>query len=207
MQLKSVIAILLISMYLLSCKHSENNNNKYLSDTLIKDVPEYRNSEYFSRFKHDIEAKANIGSISEGFDSLQVRVWLPPSHSSTESVVIIKRSSGKWSGEVYDLLYRFDSTGTSILDFKKSIKPVVPKSGWQPFMDSLYVLKILTLPDKEKVPGYEAGYDGEFITVEIATKNLYRVYAYQSPEKFQDSTWQARNMVLIIRMLHDELEF
>jgi len=98
-----------------------------------------------------------------------------------------------------------DWDGNSETITSKSIEDKSPTSGWENFSKKLLGLQIITLPDSNDIPGYESGNDGNTYSVEIATPNQYRFYNYWTPSLFQDSLWQAKNMVDIITLLDKEL--
>ena len=210
MNLKYVaISSILITgiVFLTCCGNTSNRESKIVKrDTVVKDITEYRKTPQYTKLKKDIETKAGIGSISEGFDSLQLRIWFT-SPWAPDTLVILKNSGSHWSGQLYTLQYVYDSSGQTLSAIQTTSKVATPKSGWKKLMDSLYTLNILTLPDMETIPGYNIGFDGYYVGVEVATASKYRMYTYFEPGSFQDSVWQARNIVRISGLLHRELDF
>ena len=174
-------------------------------DSFITYTSDYHKDSFYLRIKDSIERKSGLGSISNGFDSLQIRVWLPGTSRSNERMVSLKNAGGVWSGTLYDLIYEYDKAGKYIIAVEKTSKVVTPKSGWKNFMDTLYALKIMELPSMDELPGYELMRDGEGMSVEVATRCFYRVYNYQLPEHWAQEFWQAKNAARIADIVNRQM--
>jgi hypothetical protein len=148
-----------------------------------------------------------LDDLRQGYDSLQIRFWRQQGLYGHRKLFILKQSGGNWSAHAYDL--RLDSNylnGNGSREFLTGAAPyyvyqskqVEPAMGWQPFMDSLHALQILTLPNSKDITGMEVKWthpNGYY--VEFATKNHYRFYQYFDPQRFADSFWQADKMLKI----------
>jgi hypothetical protein len=155
-----------------------------------------------------------IESISNGYDSLQIRIWyMPPMGPVEIPVVTIKRTNGSWTGTVRKVLMKLvnDTSATATKDdkiwipFKIKSKSLIPKTNWESILAKMEHLKLFTLPEMTSIPNLEDGFvDGESYIVEIATLDKYRTYSYHVPEHFAKH-WQARNMTEILDLIDREL--
>lgn len=191
---------------IISCDANTQNSesSKSGSDTVIKDIPKFFDSDHFKKIKNDILSKAGLPDIENGFDSLQIRIWLGYVFKNQEQVLVLKKQDDGWSGEFIDLFFNY--SGKHKLDsINKQVKDVRPISGWNEFITKLYQLDFLTLPDDSKISNYSSDADGDGVTVEIATKDKYRIYSYQSPGIREDSIPEAKKIENILQLIEDEL--
>lgn len=156
-----------------------------------------------------------LDSLKHGYDSLQLRYWQEQGLYRHRRLYVIKNTAGKWSAMTYDL--QLDSnylngngsreflTGAAPYYIRQS-KQVTPSMGWQPFIDSLQALQVMTLPDSRTIAGMEVKWThASGYYVEVATKNNYRFYSYYDPHRFADKFWQAENMLQIEALIQDQL--
>jgi len=107
-----------------------------------------------------------------------------------------------WSGQLFTMQTKYNTSTDSEIIINKSIKDVQPPMGWENFMKSLFALNIATLSE-----GPEGGMDGVSYNIEFATKHQYRFYEYWSPETTQSKFDGSKNMVKIIDLLENECNF
>lgn len=109
---------------------------------------------------------------------------------------------------MYKMIVEWDASKLTEKITAKTREDINPKNGWNGFMNQLFALQIMTLPDMDNIPGLVDNWtDGISYHIEIATKNQYRFYSYHLPGKFQDEFWQAKKMVDILRLIESEFEF
>lgn len=124
-----------------------------------------------------------------------------------EQLIIFGKEEGRWFANLSELTFIYDKNRDSLLSISKSVIEKTPKSGWKLLLDSLNRLKIMSLPDMSDIPNYELSTDGNGVTIEIASKNRYRVYSYQNPFYYQTKFVEAQNIVRIMELLEREFEF
>lgn len=185
-----------------SCQQIKKDNKIEIG--VKKDIPENKQTSQFHLVKGNIEKKIGIKSIEKGFNGMEIRIWFANS-SLREHLVILQKTKNAYLGKLYLLNFNYDSTN-SLVSIDKLVEEVKPKSGWKFFIDSLFKLKLLTLPDMSSIKGYELGFDGKSITVEVATTDLYRIYSYWEPSK-RSEFWQARAAEFISQIIEEELGF
>ncbi|MES1197701.1 MAG: hypothetical protein ABUL41_00300, partial [Chitinophagaceae bacterium] len=144
-----------------------------------------------------------LGSLENGFNNLQIRIWYDFSFVRERKLVIIKNVNSDWTATVYYLQVDWDGKTETILS--KEIKQVFPRSGWSNFTKELLNLKILTLPDQNHIPDYDGGTDGSTYNIEVATKKQYRFYGYWEPQGYQHKFPEAKNMTEILKLFEKEL--
>lgn len=210
-------SFLFIVFYLLSiCSFSCKPKNKvdYLSDfnkggnSLIKDITYTDEGAPLSYYlkKKEIEKVIGLKSLENGVENLQIRIWYGVALSDELQLIYLKKNEDNWTCELYFLKYIFNKNRDSLVSFTKQIEKKVPKSGWEDFIQKLFELKVLVLPDSYQIPNYVICNDGNGITVEIATKNRYKIYNYPCFTS-QNEIWEAKNIELILELLENELDF
>lgn len=201
---------LIMSLGLCSCTDiSETRHvNRTIAPDFIREVPvikegrlKGREDPFYEYINKDAFA-LQLDSLEAGYDSLQLRIWLGHSMAKVKHVVILKFKDRKWKGQLVSF-----GNETEHNDPGKKTSELYPISGWGVLIDSLYKLKIVTLPHETEIAGYSiGGTDGISYDVEIATSKRYRVYRYSNPE---DNTnfWQAENILKIATLLEKEFSF
>lgn len=182
--------------------------NRTIASGFVREVPVIKEGilkGHEDPFYEDINKDAfalQLDSLEAGYDSLQFRIWLGHSMAKVKHVVILKFKDHKWKGQ----LVRFGKE-TEHNDPGKKPSELYPISGWGILIDSLYKLKIVTLPHETEIAGYSiGGTDGISYDFEIATSKMYRVYRYSNPED-NTNLWQAGNVLKIATLLEKEFSF
>lgn len=208
------LKIFFLSLLLLSC--TNNNRNKLTATkTFETEIPIYKqglskgDTSYSFLGKRKREKELDLESIENGFDSLQIRIWLGHSLALTKNVVILKLKDGVWTGQL--LTYTIghnDSTGKSYIA-SKELKNIESKMSLAKITTSIKDFQILTLPNCEEIRGYDAcgGHDGITYSFEVSTKTKYRFYYYCNPDYLAERFWQAKNVILFASILEKELGF
>lgn len=157
--------------------------------------------DYFKKQTSEI----GLSSIENGYNGLQIRIWLNHWLAINRHLIILKYMDSVWSGEVVTLTYAYNDSLQEHYIAKKEFKNITPKNGWDRFIELLAKQKILDLPNMNRLPGYDAGDDGIDYVFEIAAPNKYRMYHYWEPSSFKDKFWQAENVLNIGNLLNEEL--
>jgi hypothetical protein len=206
------MAIFLISAILtISTIHCNYINTKSQSDKLkdiVSDIPYNRKGtiKYIYYEKLKIEKMLNLERLEDGFDSIQIRLWYGHSFTDSFQLVILKKSNSIWNASLYSSKYSYNTKRDSIDSIETKVEEKLPKSGWPIFVEKLFTLDIATLPDSGTIPGYADCADGDGIMIEVATKELYRIYSYTCITHSRD-IWQVSNMDRILKTMEEELNF
>lgn len=153
------------------------------------------------------EGSLKLPSLQKGFDSLQIRIWYGCDMSGDRLVRLI-HDGKNWKAELSELIKEGGGNEGEAkltdISFSRTIQTRSPESGWIKFIDSLFKLKILTLPNEYDIPNFDLQLptDGCGVGIEIATKNAYRCYAYRNPDIYD--YWQTKNVVQILKLLSAE---
>jgi hypothetical protein len=206
---RSYFLMLPFLLIMLACNGGVSNN-KYQSnagDTLVKDIPEHMKVESVVTSKHAVEQKLGIVDLTNGYDSLQIRIYCGYAFKRDVQLIVLKNDTHSWTGVIYGFLLPEDKRKDSAMAGETQVKQVTPGSGWNRFVQQLFDLDILSLPDYSAIPGYETGTDGDAVTIEIASKNHYRIYRYPEPLSAQEKISQAKRVEQIFDLLEKELGF
>lgn len=92
--IKLIISSLFI-LLLLGCKFQDKDcpvdNSGYLVNSVIKDIPTYKSGDTSrSRMKLTYEERLNLKSLENGYDSLQIRIWMENGFSDKGQLVILR---------------------------------------------------------------------------------------------------------------------
>jgi len=178
-------------------------------DSIIKDIPVTKNGSLpsYYKFVKKNEGKLNLSNLENGVDSIEIRIWFGYSANDTAQAIIIKNIRGNWESKILTLedkrLGIGDANPVRIINSKK----ITPKNGWNNFIESLFKLKINTLPDKRYISNYPDIIDGSGVIFEIASPKSYRIYNYVEPGMYQNMIPQAKLVSKIILALETELDF
>ena len=182
-----MIRTLLITLTLFSFFGLMSQNNDQI------DIPKFNNSlegHFYESIRKSSEV-LKLEDLQKGVDSLEIRIWFFYSkRDQTFGKVHIYKYEDNWIGNA--------SYGSSTL------VDISPKSGWKSFISKLLKKNIMTLQNQRDIKGFNLMiFDGDTFCVEIATKDAYRFYSYNSPDmtkKYKD----ARKMNRILRLIKKE---
>jgi hypothetical protein len=216
-----IISISIQVVLLQSCKKDDSSTpNPYAAkilsqlnptDTFLFDLPPADN--YFDSlcllFLPLDEKWLNLQSLQKGSDSIEIRIWYRCWASCGPRLVRFFHNRQKWQAEISDITtYRGNEEESAeyIDSMSRDIQFKNPKSGWISFIDSLFSLKILTLPCDYEIPNFESAgsTDGNWADVEISTKNVYRYYSYVDPDFPILNYWQTKNIAQILKLISKE---
>ena len=202
--------------FLISCNSKKSvevsNKTKDTFNTFIREIPRYKDgpskddtSYLFMAIRED-ERKLGLQNLENGYDSLEIRIWLGHSLAIKRNIVIIQRHGNNWNGR----LVTFTKTGLENLHgkFKTEVKEMTPKSGWDCFIRNLLLSRLTTLPDANDIIGYTScGEDGLPYYFEIATRDTYRFLAYCNIDDNVEKFGEARYVADISRLVEKEFVF
>ncbi len=124
-------------------------------------------------------------------------------------MIIFKHDGYRWTAEVSRIKEHFNEQKAMVDSMSRKVKFDKPISGWKIFINKLFELKVLIIEDDKTViskDDYFAISDGCGIAVQVATRNVYRVYSYRDPVDFPKKYWQSANMEALKKLLHEEFE-
>jgi hypothetical protein len=213
---KISIFLILVMLINVSCRESQNEAfppfeyTEKQGGTFVRELPTYREGklkgevdwvyDYFKKQTVDL----GLDTIQQGFNGLQIRIWLSHWLAIKKHLVILKYTNKKWSGQLVTMTYAYNDSLHEHYISKKDFKEIIPQGGWAKFGQMLNHKKILDLPDMNQLPGYESGEDGMEYVFEISTPNKYRMYHYWEPSSYKNKYWQAKNVLAIGSLLNDE---
>ncbi len=177
-------------------------------DTITRDIPKSLDGSLNSNYllKDPAEKKAGFQTMENGFDSLKIRFWFGYVFSEKEQVIEIEYVNNKWIGTLFNLTNVYDSNSDSVISVKREVSNMIPNSGWTKFTEELFKLDVLSLPSWEALPKYTLDNDASSINVQIATKNMYRIYFYPSLSS-NEEILEVKKINKIISLLQQELGF
>ncbi len=162
-----------------SCTYSEKPALTKEPDKqeIIKIIPKNKNGASYYPYKMVQKDAKRIGLISldKGYDSLFIRLWYV--YRATMQVTDLKKSDGKWSAGFHTMKFGVIEDRLDVIETNSTY--ISPKSDWNIFMNKLFSLNLLELPDDSELPDYKSLVnDAAFVIVEVATKERYKIYSY-----------------------------
>jgi hypothetical protein len=211
----------LLSLIILSCKTKDDSSvpNEYAAkfikelnptDTFLFDFSVNKKGVFDTLdwyYLKEFEKHLELPSLEKGFDSIQIRIDFDCVRNTRESLVILTNDGKGWMAELSNVHYHY-SENMKVDSITREVINAIPKSGWINFINELFDLKILTIEDNYKIPGFEYSVpnDGCGIGIEVATKNVYRFYSYDNPSLYDEKHWQAANVIAIQNLLYEEFD-
>jgi hypothetical protein len=213
-KIKSLI-INLGLLFFLSCNAQESEMKPKLtqqsSDSISLDIPKFFQGKKWKKYFADLQSSLNIRSLQDGADDWQVRLWIAhgiDDQKDSSQLIVVNKINDRLTGTLYTYV-----TGThNALDTLSMpattgrFAALFPKSGWKLFMDSLKKLEIASLPDYTRVKGYFLSTDSYGVTIELATKNTYRIYEYPDYERHVEKIPEAGKILKILKLIEDEFK-
>ncbi|MET0636620.1 MAG: hypothetical protein ABWZ25_11375 [Chitinophagaceae bacterium] len=194
-----------------SCKSKNDNSkeNNFPSKVhLVRDIYGGENS-FVYNVTRILTGKLKLENIDSGFNGLQIRVWYSQSFNDTSQLLVLKRMSDKWAGQIFTYVLQRDKKTSKLIDSIVYVSsPIAPKSGWKNIYGDLKRLKIMDLADMSALSGNGVDIlDGNGVSVEISNEEKYRFYSYTSPTSFADRWWQANNIDEFLNITQSEFDF
>ncbi len=179
-----LLTIWFFTLFIISCGQKDSSKQSEMQildvhlDTIERYIPDWYSKD--TRIQ-DRAQKAHdmlgLKSLYEGFDSLQIRIWIE-CWLDYSNIISISKSKGKWKAIFHYFKFRLDESGglNSVRHWKDQ---KTPKSGWKIFIDTLLRTNIMELLDYSEFKPYGFyGTDMEGVGVEISSAKIYRLYEY-----------------------------
>lgn len=183
----------------LNVKENKIDTNIFKKDNFINKYGKYEANYLF--VKNDVE-RTKLNVLENGYDSITVRLWYVYFEPRTQVVEIRKDSKG-WIAEFLTIKRQLTYNRDTIVKIIEDTIVKNPKSGWQKFTDKLFALNITNLGSSSDIIDYDAPSDGEYVNIEIATKEVYHLYNYPSP-KSNLNIKEAKLLEDIMQLIEDE---
>jgi hypothetical protein len=219
--MKKFLFIFLVTeiLILTSCQQPDTTatqiHNLNTSDTFRFEFPKRNGAidSFLIKSNFFYEKHLKLISLKKGFDSIQIRIWYGGALAG-QRMISLTNKNGEWVAEI-STLNSYDNPdykrGVSSYDEmylpSRTIEYKTPKSGWKKFVNELFKLNILTLPNEEDIEGLKrtADYaDGCGAFFEIATKNVYRVFTYGEMDPDLEKYEQLQNVSQILNIVDEE---
>lgn len=154
----------------------------------------------------NLESWLGLESLEKGTDSIQIRVFQGCALDSDWLLLVLNHTGKKWIAEVSWVKDRSNLEKEEVDSMSRKVSVDSPISGWKNFINNLFDLRILSIEDERIIPKeeYITPTDGCGMAVEVATKNVYRTYAYNNPKIQSKKYWQVVNINAIIKLLYKE---
>lgn len=179
--------------------------------TFRREIPGNYNGWFYIPSFYDLPRKlGGMKELHNGFDDLQLRIWHGESFNDTINVISLKLVDKKWIAELRDIALLYNSvSGYKEVKVNATISSKQPKSNWKTIEKAIIDNDILNLPDFQNIPNYAYTLpsDGDVITVEVADKNNYRIYAYPSPGSYYSKYKPVKQLMTFLELLKHEFGF
>ena len=152
------------------------------STTFKKEIPVYLDgpskgdtSYSFEQIRKDA-SQLGLDFIENGFDNLQLRIWLGHSMAINRHVVVLRLRNRKWSAQIVYIT-------TREID-RKTARNVTPRSGGEDFIGHLNSLNIFITLNEQNIYQEDGcgGTDGMSYYFELATPTKYRFLHHCYPK-------------------------
>lgn len=190
-------ALILFSLYLFSCSIKRDEKQEAFK-ILIPDSSLHKpnNEISISRLRAD---EFNLPYLNDGVDSFELRIW-QTSIVNPKKLVVLRNCKKMWAGYTYDYYVENGSVDSFV------VKKINTPDSIKEIQSFLIRKDILELPSQKDIPEFNDNIaDGQFLTLEFATKDFYKSLTYHCPESFADK--DNRKFVEAIRYLDNYFHF
>jgi hypothetical protein len=220
--MRKQVTIVWISFALLfaNCKQQDVIVVNVQSSSFVRDIPlmlSGRNKGQVDYNYTHCNSDANalgLDFIKNGYDSLQIRVWLGQGMARISHLVIIKYNASGYFGEIWEYEnvaffmpkdgYLVSRDSIKVL----SVRKIPPKSGWINLFKKVTELDIVNLKHSGDIAGYSRnGADGMSCYFEVATRKFYRFFYFDMPEDQSKNIREAKDVVTFSNYLEKEFGF
>ena len=190
------------------CKSSYKSNTAEFRptqfDSVIRDIPKNKYGRPVLFYNNILKTgdKLGIGSLNNGYDSIQIRIWYNFGRTDTSQVLIIGRNATEWFEKIIKFVYINNNGEINVL----STESTNPNSGWINLLTMIDHSNIMKLPDQSKIAEYPDYTDGKGIIIETSTSRLYRIYHYQEPFLNQEHFSNAADIVKFLHYIKSEFD-
>lgn len=193
---------LCIFFFIVSCK--DNSNIIEINGKLINtDTIQFVSYKYPNKVGNTINNTFGLDSLEKAQDWLEIRIFRYYYSNDKFRLFVIKRRAGQWSGFTAIVKVEYNEQGDSRYIPANRVKDP-PKSGWDILGDQLLSKGILNIGKEIPLPN-NSSTDGNWVSVEYASKEGYREYTVQDPE--DSEILGAKRLTEIIRLIEKELNF
>jgi hypothetical protein len=155
-------------------------------------------------YQRRFDSTMGLCSIQNGFSDLQIRLSYEFARNDTFQYIVFTKDGANYSAQFYKVLFKLNEKRDSIVSVVKSVIQKEPSSSWKSFIAKLMSLQIMTLPDYSGINNYPMSMDANFLTIQIATDKIYRIYSYLGPESAQMTNGQAELIMQILKLIEKE---
>ena len=209
--MKSILGVILVCLiYGCTIVDEQFKADQLPKKNIFIDIPKRGISNMHEGINYERDRIGALDTLENGYDGYQFRIWYAyhtPWNEYNEAdrhVVVIKYQKG-WQAELVSSCWKF--TPDSAFMVNKWIKRGTPKMGWNPFIDSLVKLGIVTRKDDSQIEGMYVDIRGDVVHFEVATENLYRFYTIASAKELKDSIPEAARVMKILHLVRNQLSF
>ncbi|MBP6023421.1 hypothetical protein [Ferruginibacter sp.] len=210
MIIKTSLYFFIITSLFISCNQKGSDNNTNQKINFGDSIKEYinPNKDISVPYIQRIILAAGLDSLDNGYEDMQLRIWLGHSLAIKHDIIILKYKNNKWHGERLS----FSKVGNSLFDTKIKIlfyEKIFPKSGWSTFFNMVENSQIFTAL-KDDTPlncCNSGGADGILYTFELATKNKFHLHSYSNPTSDGPNNVHSKEVLAFANLLEKEFGF
>jgi len=180
--------LLLVVTLGVNCKNSENTriNSNGEKNTFIIELPKAGPDLYY-QFSKSINEQLSLKELEKGVDSLELRLTEHAEITNLYTTHVLKLISNEWKGYRYHYWKALgrDWKSINIDSMIMYAYPEVVRVKVKSALDSMLAEGLMELPSQHDIKGFESRVsDGTTYYFEIATKNRYKFYYYNTPEAY-----------------------
>jgi hypothetical protein len=184
--MSKILLKLIFLLMLIACNQKENEEKKF------NKYPSNTKNLLFNYYIKPIQEYLNLYSIDDGVDSFEVRIYVSYALTSKEDLYLIKATKDSLIKSHYyfipQIKYYPDGTISKFENNFAYMKKFSFLCKDTCFITLFDQSKISSLPTQDSIKNLDGGCtDGVGYTIEIATKNSYRLINYGNPICFEKS--------------------
>jgi len=180
-------------------------NNSDIGDS-VQNSKTFNTDSFLRSIVSELELKSGLPRLSSGFDSIQIRIWRHSTMSANRKLIMFWNTDNQWHSGIFNLRFVFTGNVREFSIKKMPIGLTTPKSGWPTFKNFLLTSDIAILPDISTLQGYVPSTDSDYIIVEIAKRDSYRIYSYTDINAYKERMDEVKKFSQILDNIKHEFE-
>lgn len=210
--------IIIVLLPIISSCHDNAQMPKRDFKVFLPDTSKTHMPNWFYDEVINLSSELNLPRLDKGVDSLSVRIWIS-GMLTPKDVISFYYSNGNWYAsrtffwksfpQIGEKGYKggitTESMAQMIVDSANTIR-ITPKISFSKIVDTIRHFNILNILSQEEIPNFrDEVADGFEYTIEIATKNYYKIIRYHCPDIFAKEEINNKKVIEFLKFVSRNL--
>jgi hypothetical protein len=178
-----------------SCQLNNTNQQTPVNTSIVIHSPYTEKNEVLVSNVNNLSSELNLSQLDKGVDSFELRIWNDGIFIENDLYILKYGKSGMMATNIrYGTRYPkpnekvFDTISpdiTSLIIDSFKTKRIFSIANSKLILDTIKSFYLDTIPSQNQIPNFSDNIaDGFSFTIELATKNSYKILYYHCPEYY-----------------------